>query len=47
MNTITDLSGATVTLEYNALKKLESNEAALDAVVGGRNQEDSQPLRKS
>ncbi|MGD8188548.1 hypothetical protein ACQCN2_00975 [Brevibacillus ginsengisoli] len=30
---MTDLSGATVTLEYNALKKLEENEAALDAIV--------------
>ncbi|MGO0058626.1 hypothetical protein ACTID9_00930 [Brevibacillus fluminis] len=30
---MTDLSGATVTLGYNALKKLEENEAALNAIV--------------
>ncbi|MBG9944383.1 hypothetical protein ABE237_16980 [Brevibacillus formosus] len=30
---MTDLSGATVTLEYNTLKKLESNEVVLNAIV--------------
>ncbi|WP_414853198.1 hypothetical protein [Brevibacillus sp. IT-7CA2] len=30
---MTDLSRATVTLEYNALKQLENSEAALNAIV--------------
>lgn len=30
---MTDLSGATVTLDYTALKKLEENEADLEAIV--------------
>lgn len=30
---MTDLGGASVTLGYNALKELERNEAALDAIV--------------
>ena len=30
---MTDLGGASVRLGYNVLKELESNEAALDAIV--------------